>query len=370
VELSRVLLWFSGVAFASALLLAAAFVLAKTWSGWQAHSALVARASLEQAAGERAVRTFAKLARRFPFEAYEVLGRRLPDPAAQELFETVGGLTRLRRLASSRPVRRRVQAAALLGMLPFCEESSCLLRSLVVDPHPLVREAAARAVASRADAPAAAEMLAAMQRYRDLRIYRLARHALRRCGSNATGALIRGSSSSLPEVRWLCLDVLGDIGDPPALAHILQHSEQAEGDTETLIRVARALRNYSGAHVISRLLELATHPAWEVRAQAARSLGLAATRGPSGADCVDAVVERLKQLTTDPEYWVRNNAALALAGLGERGRRALEELASGADCYAAERALEALTRMARPRVTTAGPPLGISGKYGARGERA
>ena len=329
---------FLGLAFALAVL----FVVTKAWRNWQTHRSRRARVLLKRAALRRDIGYYKALARRFVLEAYDVLGELLQDshPMAQDLFRAAGGLKRVHRLSRSRVVRHRVQAAALLARLPFFDESSTILCRLVADPHPLVREAAARAVAIRRDAPAAAAMLRAIERYNDLSMYRVARHALARCGHEVTNGLIEGLSSELPEVRWLCLDVLGDIGDPVALPVILALARR-DGDTETLTRLARALRSYSGVQVVQCLLDLAGHPEWQVRAQAARSLGLVAGRD-GNAIYLDAVLECLEQLTRDQEYWVRNNAATALASLGEPGRRILQRLASGSDRYAAERAREAL----------------------------
>nr|PZN37641.1 MAG: hypothetical protein DIU70_12245 [Bacillota bacterium] len=296
-------------------------------------------------------------------EAERVLALRLRegDAAARELFDALGGMERIRTLAASSRPDRRIRAAELLAHLPVCAESSRILCQLVADQRPLVREAAVRAVAFRGDAAAAAAMLRAIEQYQDLSLYLLARRALRACGQAVAGALIAGLGSPLPEVRWLCLEALGDLGAPETLPFLLELSTP-ERDVETLARAARALRRFRGPEVVARLLALATHPGWEVRAQAARSLGWVAggweNTGPEQESATDsireAVVERLQQLACDPEYWVRNNAVIALAALRLRGKEALQALARGPDRYAADRAREALERPGEPTGGTAG----------------
>jgi HEAT repeat protein len=74
--------------------------------------------------------------------------------------------------------------------------------------------------------------------------------------------------------------------------------------------VARALGGYPHGESQAALVALATDPAWQVRAQAMRSLGRLADR--ASLTLLGAAVE-------DPEWWVRLRAALALTRLGPAG---------------------------------------------------
>ncbi|MCG0237895.1 MAG: HEAT repeat domain-containing protein [Firmicutes bacterium] len=359
-RLGSVLLAVSVALAVLACFLSVAFVALKVWNQRWERRAQVAMGRL---AAARTRDEFLALARRFPVEAERVLALRLKqgDAAAKELFDALGGMERIRTLAASSRPDRRIRAAELLGHLPVSTESSRTLCQLVADPRPLVREAAVRAVAFRGDAAAAAAMLRTIEEYQDLGLYLLARRALRACGPAVVGALVAGLGSPLPEVRWLCLEALGDLGAPESLPVLLDLATP-DRDVETLTRAARALRRFRGPEVVVRLLELATHPAWEVRAQVARSLGWVAggweNLAPEQERAVDsireAVVERLQQLACDPEYWVRNNAVIALTALGSRGKEALRALAKGPDRYAADRAREALERPGEPASGMAG----------------
>jgi HEAT repeat protein len=331
------------------LAIAVIFLAAKAWSDWRVRKEETVRVALAEAAAAAAVEPFRRIARRSPGLALEVLATHArQEPHVQELLVAVDGLRRVRSLASSRLVRRRVRAAVLLGLgLPIpTHEAVSLLGRLAADARTTVREAAARAVGARAEVGAGAALLASMERYRDLSLYRVVRYALRRCGEGVTDVLVGGLSSDVPEIRWLCLDVLGDIGDRRALPALLGYAEREGEDVEGITRVARALRSMASPDATACLLRLARHPAWPVRAQAARSLGLVIARSQGAHADVDVVVERLGQLASDREYWVRNNAVEALARLGGPGRRALERLARCSDRYAQERAREALQTLA------------------------
>jgi hypothetical protein len=101
-------------------------------------------------------------------------------------------------------------------------------------------------------------------------------------------------------------------------AYLLQYAEIAEFDVRDAIveemllsrqdpnLIAAALKAASGYGRVPRLAELARHPAWYVRMQAARLMGRAgrAEHAPL-----------LEELLSDPEWWVRYRAARALASV-------------------------------------------------------
>jgi HEAT repeat protein len=72
---------------------------------------------------------------------------------------------------------------------------------------------------------------------------------------------------------------------------------------------------------VTVLRTLCTDSAWEVRAQAVRSLGRIADA---------ATLADLRSRLADAEWWVRLRAALALTRLGAAGRDALLKAETGA----------------------------------------
>jgi hypothetical protein len=112
-------------------------------------------------------------------------------------------------------------------------------------------------------------------------------------------------------------------------AYLLQYAEIAEFDVRDAIveellhsrqdpnLIAAALKAASGYGKVPRLAELAKHPAWYVRMQAARLMGRAgrAEHAPL-----------LEHLLTDTEWWVRYRAARALAGVAASSAGGLERV--------------------------------------------
>ena len=82
-----------------------------------------------------------------------------------------------------------------------------------------------------------------------------------------------------------------------------------------------------------RLEKALSDPAWEVRAQAAKSLG-GIEDGQSAAS--------LSACLDDKNWWVRFNSAHALASIGPEGVRVLEETASGGEGFARDISIQML----------------------------
>lgn len=97
---------------------------------------------------------------------------------------------------------------------------------------------------------------------------------------------------------------------------------------------AGALLSGDRVFLLQSLLE---DDAWQVRAQAARSLGLCGDRR-AAPDLVVAL--------SDPSFWVRQNAAAALSALGTTGRAQLESAAAQSeDTFAGDAARQELQRL-------------------------
>ena len=146
-------------------------------------------------------------------------------------------------------------------------------------------------------------------------------------------ALERECDSPHPDenVRTGLARALGLIGDPaaaPALHHLC-----AIGSHEERVSAVRALGHCGDASSLADLEVALVDPYPPLRTQAARAIG--ELGDPDG-------VSALRTAMTDPVWWVRSNAAEALGRLGPTGHRALEQVASGPDRFAAQRASEQL----------------------------
>lgn len=230
----------------------------------------------------------------------------------------------------------RASTAHNLGLLPADLHPERLLLPLLQDPHPVVREAAVRAISTTGSGDAVGPILGSLASSPDPYLYRMARHTLTECGPHNLPALLEAATGGKPQVRRLALDVLAELNAPAVLAPLLELT--TDPDLEIRLRAARAIRFYDSPEARAALLRLSEDPEWQVRAQAAKALSWVGH---------EAVVERLKALCCDRSYWVRNNAAQSLRFKGQAGRQALEDLAAGDDAYAAERARESLETMRR-----------------------
>lgn len=141
----------------------------------------------------------------------------------------------------------------------------------------------------------------------------------------------RAQGAPASKMVVLAARLLGLIGDPsaePVLIDLL-----SSHNPEWRISAASALEHV-GSEAAVEPLRLAIHDDdWRVRARAVVALGALAE---------PTVVGEVAQLLTDSQWWVRQNAANALTRL-PNGRAHLERAVTGADPYAADAALTALT---------------------------
>ncbi len=139
-----------------------------------------------------------------------------------------------------------------------------------------------------------------------------------------------------PAVRRMVLEAAAQ-SDPTAAARWLPAAALDE-DKEVRIGACIAagrLRSKSAKEILIRLM---VAPEWEVRAQAARSLGYLAS-----ADTAGILIQGMR----DRSFWVRRNSSLALATMGDLGRASLQDAAlTDEDRFARDAAREALGRLA------------------------
>ncbi|MDI3269996.1 MAG: HEAT repeat domain-containing protein [Bacillota bacterium] len=254
-------------------------------------------------------------------------------PRGEVLFHRLDGWARIRALAQDPREGKRREGAILLGLAPsFLRAPPSLFPALLADPATEVRKAALLSLLARKEQEGAQVAFAALWHYRDGELYRYGREALRLAGTRATGLLLQALSAKEPEVRWLAIEALGDTAHAGVLPHLLALA-LFSADEEARIRATRSLRRYPSPQAEEALLRLARESRWEIRAQAARSLGLL---GNSRRE----ILLTLAQLARDDAYWVRNNAVSALESLGPAGKGILESLLDDPDPFTRQRVAE------------------------------
>lgn len=128
----------------------------------------------------------------------------------------------------------------------------------------------------------------------------------------------------------LLLELVGSIPLPKVYEDVLKFRNHP--DKEVRVRVARVLGglNVPLPEVIKALIKLTMDEAWEVKAQALKSLGILKSE-----DALDV----LATAVFSPNWYCRLNAGNALSGMGAPGQRRLKEIAvQKADRYASEMA--------------------------------
>lgn len=130
-----------------------------------------------------------------------------------------------------------------------------------------------------------------------------------------------------------------------AFAHRFLVEAAASDDLEMRIAFCIAAPEARTADICDLLREKALDPAWEVKAQAARALGMIREE-IEGAEGMEQTLAALRSLLTDSMFWVRQSAAFALMLRGQEGRAALEDVhRSSPDKFAQETAQQELERL-------------------------
>jgi hypothetical protein len=138
-----------------------------------------------------------------------------------------------------------------------------------------------------------------------------------------------GKTLPIPKL-CLLLELVGTIPLPKLYQDVLKFSHHQE--KEVRIRVARVFGglNVPLPEVIDILIKLTMDKAWEVKAQALKSLGILKS---------EEALDVLATAMFSPNWYCRLNAGNALAGMGKPGHRRLKETAvQKADRYASEMA--------------------------------
>ena len=138
---------------------------------------------------------------------------------------------------------------------------------------------------------------------------------------------IRLDDPASPRQLRILLDLVAELGVPTFLDRVLPHA--VSQDLEVRIAVARTLGEFPHPLSEAALLTLLADPTWQVRAQAAASLG--ATGAVRAADT-------LRSALNDESWWVRLRAALSLRRLGPVGIEILRRISPEDDKYGYEMA--------------------------------
>ena len=228
--------------------------------------------------------------------------------------------------ARSRLWWKRLAAARLLSIAGR-EEDLQLVRPLIADRHPAIKVAAIQIV----------------RRVRDRSILE---------------AVLQDAIVARPVVRRFLFDTVVSVREAlvPVLAERLDRSLTTEDlralitlagelsavefferllgfvehdSLEIRVAVARALSGYPHPRTEAALTDLLHDHEWQVRTQAASSLGV--IRALNARDSLHAALR-------DGNWWVRLRAGVALRQLGPAGSRVLTDVEAGADRFAQEMA--------------------------------
>ncbi len=211
----------------------------------------------------------------------------------------------------------RTEAAAALGEIGSAKSAGGL-KALLRDPFPPVRQAAAAALVALGDQAMLREFMKTLDDPSP-RVVAGAAAALGRAGQKeAVPALLRAFRTTDPVVGGAVARALGQLGDRAAVPWLVAALKSNFIPAEAAEALGR-LKDSSSAKL---LVDAAVrHPDAEVRAAAARSLGLLAGDDKKDFDFglgEKKLVQALGKLGKDPSRKVRLCAALALGELGDK----------------------------------------------------
>jgi HEAT repeat protein len=124
-------------------------------------------------------------------------------------------------------------------------------------------------------------------------------------------------------VKLLAIDLIGDLQDN-SLADVLR-ALLSSNDREQVVRALKALGKLSIPRFSEQIIALGQDSAWEIRAQACKTIGLLK---------LEEGLELLTKLLGDEAFWVRRNAAEALVAFGDAGYDALVGQRAHPDVFA------------------------------------
>lgn len=255
---------------------------------------------------EAAVAALAQL----PNSALTALGECL-DPAVHEDV-TTAALTAFERAAAPPPSRKllelarhrspSVRRAALRAAATDQSAADQLLLQGLADVDPAVQAEALDLLVQRSGDRALTTLIALLGVADSLR-FRVIRGLGQLRAASAVRRLIQLFADAFPHERIEIVGALGQIGTPDARAFLAERLDQ--GDVELRRAAARGLAAWAGLDDLPLLRSLAADKDWNVRDEAARSLGR-----------LDAASARdtLLELARDVESVVAATARQALAG--------------------------------------------------------
>jgi HEAT repeat protein len=236
-----------------------------------------------------------------------------PRAGLNQLARAVGGrAVALRRLRDGDALDR-ILALRTLGYLGKPADFDRVLAFLDDRRTPLCL-AAARALAHIDPARATDAIWARIRSRPDWPLAQLAT-ALEEADTSRLAQALADSARHLPAPELHRLLPLVALLDGPSRDAIVTTVLSSAADPDAL---AGALRHVRGAALLPRVADLARHPAWPVRTQAAAALGRIGGPGERPA---------LVRMLSDREWWVRYRAAQALLSGRLGGREEIAALA-------------------------------------------
>ena len=214
-------------------------------------------------------------------------------------------------------------AAMRLGIYRVEESVPALVRRLR-DRRVEVRYTAGRSL-GMIDSPEAAEALVAIFDQPHLLDTPRVLEIVQNMESRMSGPLrkLLSSENHNETVKLLAIDLIGDLQDN-SLADVLRELLSST-DREQVVRALKALGRLSIPRFTEQIIALCQDSAWEVRAQACKTVGLLK---------LDEGLAQLKQCLGDEAFWVRRNAAEALVAFGDAGYDALASQTAHPDVFA------------------------------------
>lgn len=234
-----------------------------------------------------------------------------------------------RRWLAQHNARRQLLGLLTLGHMGAASDWPSLQRRLG-DPRTYMSIAAARALLQVDAALAVDPVLDELARRTDWPIARIA-GLLRSAGAERVfepllRRLQHTAAVPSPQVVRLLAAVDG-VRASATLVRLMQHGDDAE-------LLSTCLQNVQTPAALPRVRELARHPLWWIRVQAAAALGRLGSRDDRAL---------LLVLLTDPNWWVRYRAAVAFVRMPGLTKEAIATLCDGlADRFARDVLRQAL----------------------------
>jgi len=221
---------------------------------------------------------------------------------------------------------KRLAAARLLSIAAYPEDLE-LARALVTDRHPAIKVAAIQVVRRIRDAAVLETvLLEAIAARPVVRRYLFDTVVSVREALVPVLAARLAAAGSTDELRAL-VTLAGELSAVEFFDRLVAYA--GHESLEIRVAVARALSSYPHPRTEAALTVLLQDGEWQVRTQAASSLGV--IRAVNARSALDAALR-------DGDWWVRLRAGIALRQLGPSGTEVLHDVQAGADRFAREMA--------------------------------